>query len=153
MRIPSYPSRGGLRACFAVLLAGLAAGCSGIHTYPVSGKITLDNDPLTEKSTVILFEPNPTKGNTSDLKPSGTVDENGNYTVRTNGQAGAPPGVYKVVVTAMKSTPVHPTSTKRMPVAQSLLLPKYGKANATPLEVEVVADPPPGAYDLKLLSK
>jgi hypothetical protein len=127
------------------------AGCADVRTEPVSGKITYNNEPLTAQSTIILFKPDRSKGNESPLEPIGTVDGSGNYTVKTNGRAGAPPGWYKVVVTATKGTPEHPKGTSaHRPVAESLLPAKYGLETSTDLAVEVVASPASGAYDLKL---
>ncbi len=46
---------------FALVLACLAPGCgdsSGVGpTFPVSGKVTLDNEPVTAKTTIVLFIP------------------------------------------------------------------------------------------------
>src|SRR5262245_27234201 len=90
------------------LLALLAAGCadSGVgKTYPVRGKVTIDGVPLTAPNTVILFKPDTAKGNNSPFEPTGTVDGEGNYTLRTKGKKGAPPGWYRVAVTATEATP------------------------------------------------
>jgi hypothetical protein len=118
--------------------------------------VTVDQEPLTAESTSILFEPDSAKGNTSLFKPAGTVDEEGNYTLRTKSKEGAPAGWYKVIITAVADRPVHPKSTGKhpaRPVAQSLLPARYGQARTTDLTVEVVDKPAPGAYDLKLTSK
>jgi predicted small secreted protein len=137
-----------------LLLAGLAAGCgddSGVgKTYPVEGKVTIESTPLTAESTTILFKPDAARGNSSSFEPVGTVDEAGNYTVETRGKRGAPPGWYKVIVTALAEDPVHPKTAKRRPVAQSLVPARYGQAQTTDLAVEVVEKPAAGAYDLKL---
>jgi hypothetical protein len=139
--------------CFAV--GGLFAGCgdeSGIgKTVPVHGKITLNDKPLTEPSTIILFKPDKAKGNASAYEPAGTVDAQGEYTVSTKGKKGAPSGWYKVVVTVRPSRVEHAKTTERQKHTESSLLPpKYGRATTTDLEVEVVESPAPGAYDLKL---
>jgi hypothetical protein len=138
-----------------LLCAGLASGCgdnSGVgETFPVTGKITIHNEPLTAASTVVLFTPDASKGNTSQFEPAGTVDEDGNYTLTTKGKKGAPPGWYKVIVTATASAPVHARTPKQHPRAgQSLIPAKYGLAKTTDLVIEVVANPSPGSYDLKL---
>jgi hypothetical protein len=141
----------------AVLLNLAAGGCqdkSGVgKTVPVTGKITLDDQPLTADSTVVLFKPDASKGNTSAFEPTGTVDENGTYTLSTKGKAGAPPGWYKVVVTAVAEPPEHPKTPGKpphRPVARSLVPAKYGQAKTSGLAIEVVENPVPGAYDLKL---
>lgn len=145
-----------LRLISALLAALAASGCSdasGVgQTFPVAGKATIDNQPLTARTTIVLFKPDAAKGNTSPFEPSGTVDGDGNYTLTTKGKKGAPPGWYKVVVTAREEeAPVHPKAPKQhRPVARSLLPAKYGQAETSGLSIEVVENPAPGAYDLKL---
>jgi hypothetical protein len=143
--------------CF---LAILSAGCgdgSGIdEIYPVRGKISFDGQPLVAESTTVLFQPDAERGNERPFQAVGTVDRDGNYTLKTEGQNGACPGWYKVVVTALAETPQHATGPKdarSRPVAKSLLPARYGQAQTTPLAVEVVAQPNDGAYDLKLTSE
>jgi hypothetical protein len=141
------------RAAFPLILV-LMVGCgddSGVgKTYPVEGKVTVDGVPLAVESTTILFKPDAARGNTSTFEPVGTVDDAGNYLMETRGKRGAPPGWYKVIVTALADTPKHPRTAARRPVAQSLVSPRYGQAQTTDLSVEVVEKPAPGAYDLRL---
>ena len=141
----------------SVLLAVIPLlGCgdsSGVGvTFPVSGKVTFNNEPLTAKTTMVLFKPDASKGNTSLFEPAGTVDAGGNYKLTTQGKNGAPPGWYQVVVTAREdAAPVHPKGPKQhRPVAKSLLPSKYGQPKTSGLAIEVVEKPDPGAYDLKL---
>ncbi len=139
-----------------LLLAIPALGCgddSGVgRTVPVSGKVILQDEPWTAKTTVVLFKPDASKGNTSSFEPTGTVDAEGNYTLTTKGKNGAPLGWYKVIVTAREdAAPEHPKlPTQHRPVARSLLPAKYGQAETSGLSIEVVENPAPGAYDLKL---
>jgi hypothetical protein len=153
LHAPILSTRRAVAVTILMVGALLAAGCgSGIGTvYPVSGTITVGDEPLTAKTANVLFKPDAAKGNTTAYEPAGKVDEQGHYTLYTNGQAGAPPGWYKVVVTAHDDPVVHPKTTRReRPVARSLLAPKYGQADKTDLAIEVVANPASGAYDLKL---
>src|SRR4051812_344013 len=115
-----------------LFLALPAFGCGdgGVgKTHPVSGKVTVNGQPLVVKSAVVLFKPNAAKGNTSSFEPTGTVDSSGNYTLYTKTKRGAPPGWYKVLVTAV-ADPTPPTGkgalTKR-PVPKSLVPAKYGQ--------------------------
>ena len=146
----------GLVRCLPLVSVALAAGCgdaSGVGpTFPVAGKVIFNNAPWTAQNTVILCKPDTTRGNKSPFEPSGTVDAEGNYTLTTRGKNGAPPGWYKVVVTAREEAdPVHPKGLKRhRPVSGSLLPARYGQAQSTDLSIEVVERPAPGAYDLKL---
>jgi hypothetical protein len=119
----------------------------------VSGKISFMNEPVVAKNTIILLKPDAARGNNSPFEPTGTVDETGTYTLRTDGKLGAPPGWYKVVVVARDDAAVvHPTKAKQnhRPVSKSLVPAKYGQEKTTDLVIEVVENPTPGAYDLKL---
>ena len=136
----------------AIAASGCADSSDVGRTVPVSGKATFENSPLTAKSTIIVFKPDASRGNTSPFEPTGTVDADGSYTLKTKGRSGAPPGWYKVIVTAREETdPTHPKSPQqRRPVAKSLLPAKYGQVETSGLSIEVVEKPAPGAYDLKL---
>jgi hypothetical protein len=138
-----------------LLCACLASGCgddSGVGpTFPVTGKVTINNTPLTAKSTIILFKPDASRGNTSPFQPTGTVDEEGTYTLKTKSKAGAPPGWYMVVVTAHEDAPTeHPANPRHRPTARSAVHPRYGLETTSGLVIEVVENPEPGAYDLHL---
>ncbi len=139
-----------------LLLICLTSGCGDGgrvgQTFPVSGKITFMNEPLVTKNTIILLKPDASRGNTSPFEPTGTVDESGTYTLRTEGKMGAPPGWYKVVVVARDEAPVVHAKAKQShrPVSKSLVPAKYGQEKTTDLVIEVVENPSPGAYDLKL---
>jgi len=140
----------------ALLAAFAAAGCgdaSGVgRTVSVGGRITLDGAPLTAAGTVVLFKPDAAKGNASPWEPTGTVDGQGNYTLFTKGKRGAPPGWYKVIVTAFKAQADEVKGPRlKLPVPKSLVPARYGQAATTPLSVEAVENPAPEAYDLKLV--
>jgi hypothetical protein len=138
-----------------LVTALLMLGCgdsSGVgKTLPVRGKVTLDDVPLSAESAVVLFKPDASKGNRSPFEPVGNVDRDGNYTLVTKGKRGAPPGWYKVIVTATEARIEAPKDPKRgHPHPRSVVPAKYGLAKTTSLMVEVVESPAPGAYDLKL---
>ena len=121
--------------CLGALLA--CAGC-GERRAEVSGKVTVDGKPLGGKLITILFAPD--KGNPIQKIPAAAVDENGHYTMRTGATGGVPLGWYKVHVHwDSKNSKGQPC-----PVHARFL----DSANTT-LSVEVVANPQPGAYDLK----
>jgi hypothetical protein len=139
----------------AVVLAALASGCgtAGIgKTYPVRGAVTIDGQPLVAKTTIVLFTPDDSRGNSSPFEPASTVDENGIYTLTTKGRNGAPPGWYKVVVTARSEALVQRPQASGLsrPVTQSLLPARYGQPGTSGLSIEVVENPAPSAYDLNL---
>jgi hypothetical protein len=141
-------------AC-ALLGALSAAGCgdaSGVGTtYPVSGRITLNGEPLVAGNAMILFKPDAHRGNLSPFEPAGIPDAEGHYRLSTKGKSGAPPGWYKVIVTA-STVEVGAAKDARHghPHPKSLVPAKYGQAATTELSVEVVESAAPGAYDLKL---
>lgn len=114
-----------------VILATI--GCSG--RYSVSGKVTVDDTPLTTGG--VLFVPDKDKGNTSTQQPEAKISESGTYEVYTDYKAGAPPCWYKVVVVA-KTAP---------PMAVSLIHERYSSVATTDLSIEVKSG---GNYDLKL---
>jgi hypothetical protein len=134
-------------------LAGLSAlgimmlvltGCESDpvgRTVPVKGRVTVGGQPL--KLGSVTFWPNEAKGNKSKLEAGATINEDGTYELFTKGKAGAPPGAYKVTVVAQ---PI-PDSTKPGQ-AKSLVSPTYSNRDTTPLLIEVVENPAPGAYDL-----
>jgi hypothetical protein len=133
-------------------------GCadeSGVgKTFPVTGTITLDGQPLVAKTTVVLFKPDADKGNASAFDPTGTVDGQGQYTLLTKGKKGAPPGWYKIAVTAHEGRSEHPKGTLRhRPVARAVIPGRYGQPETSDLSIEVVENPSPGAYDLKLVTE
>jgi hypothetical protein len=136
----------------------LALGCgegSGVGpTFSVSGAITLDGRPLVARTTVVLFKPDRTKGNASAFEPTATVDGQGRYTLFTKGKRGAPPGWYQVVVTAHEGRSEHPkASGLHRQVAHALVPGKYGQPELSNLAIEVVENPDPGTYDLRLVTE
>jgi hypothetical protein len=132
-------------ALVCACLAAPLGGCDGVKRVPVTGAVTLDGQPL--QGGVLLFHPNESKGNTNRASCTGPV-KNGRYTLVTSGVTrdetgqGAPLGWYKVtLINDLPGTPeikVHP---------------KYLKPETTPLEIEIVDDPKPGAYDLEMFNK
>src|SRR5262249_52315260 len=116
-------------------------------------------EPLHSKGGIVNLVPNQDKGNATTLEPAGVVDEIGNYTAYyAKGKKGAPPGWYRVQVSAMppgdQPPPMPRPKRKGAPPPPHTPPPlfnlKYTQAKASGLEIEVVRDPAPGAYDLKL---
>ncbi len=129
--------------CIVVVLwAALGAGCGkpSLPIAPVSGKVTVDNQPVTSGQVTLI--PQDDKNHT-DLS-AGTIDEHGVYKISTGGSDGAPLGKYKVTVTAS----MLPTGDGKPP--SQPFNRKFGDANQTTLQFEVVNSPAAGAYDLKL---
>ena len=112
-------------------------GC-GERRAEVSGKATVDGKPLSSKLITILFAPdldNPLK-----KIPSGVLDDQGNYIMSTGATGGVPLGRYRVHV--------HWDSKN----ARGQVCPVHSRfldSGLTTLTIDVVANPAPGAYDLK----
>jgi hypothetical protein len=121
------------------------AGCGGPKLVPVSGTVMLDGKPLSHCG--VSFSADTSKGNKGALSSVGRLDARGQYTLRTfgvkasEGGTGAPVGWYKVTLRVGPGDP------------DLKVNPNYLDPNKTPLSIEVVADPAPDAYDLKLTSK
>jgi hypothetical protein len=79
----------------------LALGCGSRKFAPVSGKVTLNGEPLA--NALVAFNPIP-KGGSSEAGPGsiGTTDANGEFTLRVRpDQPGALVGNHRVGITAM----------------------------------------------------
>jgi hypothetical protein len=139
------------------------AGCGdGFKTVPVSGKITLNGMPIGDADATVMFRPDPDKGNTNTLDFSGVADENGVYELcYANGKPGAAPGWYKVavVVTEFPGAKAAKAAAAKGKIRQpgpgahgrkALMDPKYTIPSQSGIEIEVVENPSPGAYDLNV---
>jgi hypothetical protein len=128
-----------------LLLGGALAGCSGSGgevLVPVTGQLTVGDRPLTTGS--VSFRPDTSQGNTSQHHPNGAVAADGKFELYVPpARKGAPPGWYKVVVTAYDD----PQPGKPL---KSFIDFKYSDEKTTPLKIEVIANPEPGRYDFKL---
>jgi hypothetical protein len=113
----------------------------------VSGQVTVDGQPLPVGR--VCFNPDATKGNNARVACIGRLGKDGRYVLNTAGVKGsengpgAPLGWYKVTL-------LNPTGSS---VLDGKVHPVYFDENKTPLSVEVVADPPADAYDLKVTKK
>jgi predicted small lipoprotein YifL len=131
-------------ACAALCLAALV-GCGnkgGKNNVPVSGKVTVDGDPVT--SGQVSFLPFDQGAGPAEMT-AGTIDPSGGYKVFTGGKEGAPPGRYKVTVTPSMVPQKDSNTMPMMPFDRT-----YADPSKTKLFVEVKADAPPSSYDLKL---
>jgi hypothetical protein len=128
----------------AVLTLGLSGcGTKGPRLARVEGKMTAGTELL--RTGTVIFYPNAKRGNLSAEEPRGQIDPEGNYKIFTGAKEGVAPGWYKVAVTAAEQVdPNNPYFTKW------LIPEKYIDPRTSGLEVEVVENPAPGAYDFKL---
>jgi hypothetical protein len=89
----------------------LALGCGSRKFAPVSGKVTLNGQPLA--NALVAFNPIPPEGSAQAGPGSiGTTDANGVYTLRVSSdQAGALVGKHRVGITAQ--VPAGDTDTRQ----------------------------------------
>jgi hypothetical protein len=122
-------------------------GCGGVRRIPVSGAVTVDDQPL--NGGYLVFTPDTAKGNTHRISCTSPIKD-GRYNLETNGVSrpdsgpGVPLGWYKVTFRILVE------STKKHPQAPINVNEKYKNVETTPLSVEVKDNPEPGAYDFKL---
>jgi hypothetical protein len=125
-------------------------GCGGLKLVPVSGKVTLGDEPM-KLGRICLF-PDRSKGNDNNVACIGRLNDRGEYSITTAGVKGnvggkgAPLGWYKVVF--MNSNDMK--SDLDDLVAKGKFNRKYTDDAKTPLAVEVVENPEPGRYDFKM---
>jgi hypothetical protein len=134
---------------FVAVLCAALSGCGqtadGEKLASVAGKVTVAGKPLTTGS--VTFHPDTDKGNNTPHIPVGVLDETGSYKLLSATETGAPPGWYKVTVTAQ--APIDPSNPYALP--KHLINPKFGDAQTSGLAVEVVENPAPGAYDFEVM--
>jgi hypothetical protein len=133
-----------LTLCAGICFWSVGCGASGEKLNPVAGKVTLNGAPLASGS--VTFHPNVAKGNNTPHIPVGMIDEQGHYKLQTATKEGAPPGWYKITVSAQ--APVDPKDPYGPP--KHLINSKYSDPNTSGVEAEVLSTAPPGAYDLKV---
>ncbi len=113
-----------------MLIAALLSGCNqskGERLLPVNGSVLIDGQPPQSKTGYIMLKADVSKGNNTSLVPAGVIDVDGHYELFTGQRRGAPPGWYKVIVTATTAPPNRiPAQSTTRPVAKSLLPPQYG---------------------------
>ena|SRR5438105_3861191 len=126
---------------FAFAVAGCRKGDPKL--VQVDGNVMVGNKPLTTGT--VIFYPDATKGNTSREEPRSAIDADGHYHLLTGLKEGVTPGWYKVTVTAAKQ--IDPKN----PYFTDWLIPqKYIDPRTSKLQLDVVANPAPGAYNLTL---
>lgn len=142
-----------LCGCGALLLA--LAACSRPEPYgvgptvPVKGQILVAGKPLRLPANAfarVWFHPDSAKGNSCPQVPAADLQPDGSFALATRDAPGAPPGWYKVMLVA--TTHVDPNNPSRRRPA--FVAARYGSPDTSGLAVRVVAEPAPGAYDLRL---
>jgi hypothetical protein len=136
-----FARRFALLVCFGMLFA--LAGCKskleslGVGPMiPVEGKVTVGGKPL--RGGMVYF--NAPEGETRAYQPTGFIDTEGNYSVSTSGEKGAPAGKYRVTVDPASDDKLMDLSVDA----------QYMTPTKTPFLFEVKENAPAGAYDLKM---
>jgi hypothetical protein len=142
----SVTTRNVSRRVAAVVWLLLFAGCQNdaLTLVPVRGNVALGDRQA--NSGFVSFRADAKQGNKTLHIPTGKINAEGQYELFTNGQVGAPPGWYKVLVfidANQQQGTVHPLRP------EWLMDEKYTREETTDLRVNVVvaASAP---YDLKL---
>ena len=142
----------GVFFCAIITLAGCGGTGKAAKLYPASGKVTVDGAPLT--SGTVNLQPDEAKGNSSKFAPSGMIDSSGNYKLTTDGRDGAPLGWYKVGIgqgmTMGGGADVSLKDPSKSMAPKASFNMKYQTPAGSGLSIEIVENPPAGAYDIKL---
>ena len=117
------------------------AGCGDGFTYvAVKGKVTLKNEPITTGEVVFV----PEEGNPIGVNATGKIKPDGTFVLTTENRSGVPTGSYIACVRPQMRR------LKGQDPPPRVFSDKYISANESPLKIQVVANPAPGAYDLLL---
>jgi hypothetical protein len=148
-----------LRSCSGLFPLAMAAICgaaaaafllgcgSRTSLVEVKGKVYVGDQPVRKGTGHVTFHPDAKKGNTSLEEAVGAIQPDGSYVLETRGSPGVAPGWYKVGVSVSEVLdPNNPYVTKwLMPNPE-----KYRDWNTSGIAIEVVKNPAPGQYDIKL---
>jgi hypothetical protein len=133
--------RVGLLCVASIACAGCGSGLSS-----VSGKLTLDGQPLARTDQVeitIMFYPESGIG----APAAGIVDESGRYSVFTGRQDGIAPGDYVVTLAAVETKPAGPG---RPPSKRVITPQRY--TNPRESELRAAVQPGRNTFDFELTS-
>lgn len=147
--MPDFPTppaarRGWLAA--PLLAAAALAGCGdpGPKLVPVQGTVLLSDGKPLHYGTV-TFHPDPAKGNDSKELPIGGVNPDGTFSLKCGVRDGAPPGWYKVGVSAAE-----PVNQNNPYDPKWIAQPRYQDPEKSGLTAEVVENPAAGRYEFKI---
>lgn len=147
MSLSAFERRSALWLALAAVALG---GCSRepqLVLLPVEGRVSLDGKPLTNG--VVSLRPDSNSDNWH--QPTGRIDENGIYTVFTDGRPGAPEGEYRVVVFSTE-TPASGPKGAHPGLPKSVIPVRYNDPDKSKLRVKVAPDAPADQFQLKLTS-
>lgn len=112
------------------VVASVTLGCGGGSESYVSGKVTLDGNPVGPGRVTFI-------SNSQDKTPSfGGLDTNGNYKLYTDKKLGLPAGEYLASVVALEVPDTDPNERQMTP-SKSLIPAKYNSSKTSLLSYEV----------------
>lgn len=117
-------------ACWTMTLC--SCGASRSKAVPVAGQVLIGEQPIS--NAVVIFHP--INGKEDVVRPTGRTDEQGRFKLTTTKDGdGAPPGEYKVTITAYQSTEQPGTDS----VIRNHLPDRYAKIETSNLTATVAA--------------
>jgi hypothetical protein len=125
---------------WTVALSALLCSSCGLRdgrepVYPVSGQVLFNGRPT--PNALVVFHPFNDSGKGS-LRPSGTADQDGRFTLTTyDGHDGAPEGGYKVTVQWLLSTATKATWEGDDFAVINRLPRRYGEVHSTNLTARI----------------
>jgi hypothetical protein len=133
-----------LLASFVLIALITGCGPQPEKLVPVSGKITIQGEPLPYGRLALT----PGDGNTTKSQPIGKVQD-GTYTLETDGKPGAPVGAYRVAIFAIKeSTQADGYKPPVWAASQ-----EYSDPSKSGIILTVFETPSPNVYDIVLTKK
>ena len=120
----------------------LLVGCGGGYDAAVTGRVTLDGEPLTKG--MVMFHP---VG--SGAAPLATIQEDGTFRLKTGAESSLAAGEYIATIKALSGEP-SPTMTTEQIEALFLVPKSYGDAETSSLRVQV--EPGKNEIELELVS-
>jgi len=137
--------------CWVIVLAGLISGCSNEpQLVPAGGTVTYQNKPVPGADVVFV----PDAGGAPVI---GRTDEQGRFSLTTDGQPGAFAGSYQVAITAVRqirevsaAEAVAMTSEQIYANHETLIPIKYNNLITSGLKATVSEDPAKNEYVFEL---
>lgn len=135
-----------------LLVCFLLTGCGSDEEklVPVRGRVTVEKKPWSVGD--IGFFPDAAKGNHRGRASIGSLKPDGSFELFTSGKPGVPLGWYKVVVWATNDpAAANPWGSDGKPRPIKWLIDsRYTSLATTPLAVEVVENPSPDQYEVRI---
>jgi hypothetical protein len=134
-------------ASLLLLVLSFGSCTSGETLTEVRGKVFVGDRSETKGMGFVTFHPDDAKANKSLEEAVGAIQPDGTYVLETRGKRGAAKGWYKVGVSLAE------VMDPNNPYVTNWLMPnpdKYQNWSKSGISIEVVDNPQPGQYDIKL---